>query len=510
MRPAKNKRTPYVLFAFANEHEARHLALEIEMTGVQEALREAEDKGWCKVLVSPRASLDSISQQLIRYGDRLAIFHFAGHAGSTKLLFENTIGGNDEIRADAFAKLLTTRRPPDIVMLNGCYSADQAQRLLDLGVLAVIGTTAAVKNSISGDFATWFYNSLAMGDDLRTAFNFAKNRLVAKHRRTSDNLYRDSDAPQPIEHESPWELYSLPEFEQQVAQWRLPALKNPERKPVDVSLLGCMVDRREQMDDLRQHHFNRYNERSINKAWGVLIFGAEDEGHEFFARRLHEWEIPNYLRGQLNLDTPVKRIDVRWSNDHQMNLAELSEQCLGQRTGGVTNVKTVLNATSTPLLITTSIYKSDWAGTTPLVIEQWFDLVAGLCSENTQQILIGAVLLRTETRSLAKRLQFWRPSSEAFAAGYTEAADLHGSTLRQLNSVPVDEVNDAWLDGDFSKQLKSIVGTGKTTPQSLVSRLRPFVRQLYKDEARNNELPMKVLTDGLVSKLHEILESEAR
>ncbi len=88
---------PVVLFAFANNRvdETRYLRnLPEEQRRVHEAMTPAEQSGLCEIVERANATATEVLDVFLdaRYRDRVAIFHFGGHAGSGELLFESPEG----------------------------------------------------------------------------------------------------------------------------------------------------------------------------------------------------------------------------------------------------------------------------------------------------------------------------------------------------------------------------------------------------------------------------------
>jgi hypothetical protein len=88
---------PIIFLAFANDKvdNTRYLRnLPLEMDGVRRALYEAEDAGLCEILERANATIENILDvfQDNRYKDRIAVFHYGGHADGYQLLLEQLDG----------------------------------------------------------------------------------------------------------------------------------------------------------------------------------------------------------------------------------------------------------------------------------------------------------------------------------------------------------------------------------------------------------------------------------
>ncbi len=208
---------PVVFFAFANDRgdKARYLRnLPEEQRRVREALAVAEQAGLCEVVERANATIAEVLDvfQDARYRDRVAIFHFGGHAGSGVLLFESPEGAARLAHAGSFARFLGEQRGFELVFLNGCSTQDQVQDLLAAGVPAVIATSEAIQDAVATDLSSRFYKALASGAPIRSAFTEA---IAAVQTRTGEGA-------------KPWALYVAPGAEERVQRWSLPvAARNP-------------------------------------------------------------------------------------------------------------------------------------------------------------------------------------------------------------------------------------------------------------------------------------------
>jgi CHAT domain len=208
---------PVVLFAFANDRveKARYLRnLPEELRRVREAMAIAEQAGLCEVVPFPNATVGEVLDafQETRYHDRVAVFHFGGHAGSGVLLFESPDGAARASHAGGFARFLGEQRGLALVFLNGCSTRGQVKSLLAAGVPAVVATSQDIPDAVATELSSRFYKALASGVPLRTAFKEAAGAVQT----------------QAGEAAQPWDLYVKPGAEEHVERWSLPvAARDP-------------------------------------------------------------------------------------------------------------------------------------------------------------------------------------------------------------------------------------------------------------------------------------------
>ena len=219
---------PLVIFlAFANDRAdgARYLRnLPKERAAVRQALAVSEAAGHCEVVERAGAGVDQIFDvfQDARYRDRVAIFHFGGHAGDAELLFESSTGRAEIAHARGFADFLGQQRGLELVFLNGCSTEGQAAGLLEAGVDAVLATAEAIEDDAATEFSTRFYQSLASGATLRTAYHEAEAAVRTKKGEDAADLYRSFIPELPEEEKRwPWELHVKTDGGR-IENWSLP------------------------------------------------------------------------------------------------------------------------------------------------------------------------------------------------------------------------------------------------------------------------------------------------
>lgn len=211
---------PIVMLAFAND-EGDHLALlKEESSQIREILFPLKHKDAIDVEYEESANVDELAGLFWKFDQRIAIFHYGGHAGGQGLRLEE---GN--AHASGLAEFFSQQKDSlQLVFLNGCSTLPQVQRLMDLGVRAVIATSCPIQDAKAVDFAKEFYRWLSANRSIGRAFESASAAIRTK--------YEDQEAPAIIEYRGiklrqekddalPWGLY-VNEKHKTVLNWRLP------------------------------------------------------------------------------------------------------------------------------------------------------------------------------------------------------------------------------------------------------------------------------------------------
>ncbi len=230
--PLRSAAPPVVLFAFANSRLDLRFLPE-EQRRVRAAMTVAEQSGLCEIVERANATAAEVLDvfQDARYRDRVALFHFSGHAGSGELLFESQEAGVPRLaHAQGLARFLGEQRGLALIFLNGCSTQGQVQALLDAGVPAVIATSEAILDSVAAELSARFYQALASGDPLGSAFAEATAAVEAQAGDLPEGTYATL-RPGPLllaRGKWPWELHVAPGAEEEVRRWSLPrAARDP-------------------------------------------------------------------------------------------------------------------------------------------------------------------------------------------------------------------------------------------------------------------------------------------
>ena len=148
--------TPLIFFTFANDPDAHLSLLKEESRLVFRALQELDRKEYLKIHREESAQAKDIFDGFTRYKDRVAIFHYGGHANGTHLQLEKGKGD-----ARGLATLMGEQSNLKLVFLNGCSSKGQVKALFEAGVKAVIATSVPIQDRNAVRVAEQFYQALA-------------------------------------------------------------------------------------------------------------------------------------------------------------------------------------------------------------------------------------------------------------------------------------------------------------------------------------------------------------
>lgn len=212
---------PVIFLSFADDQDAHLDLLKKESRDIYRVLQPLHDKGFIEIYREESASIEDIFYNFQRFKDRVAIFHYGGHANGSHLRLDDQTAD-----AQGLAKMMGEQSNLQLVVLNGCSTLNQVKKLREVGIPAIIATSVPVQDSMAMDFGVQLYQAMANGADIQSAFNQAIAFLQTKYGSDqSAQIFRSIFLEEDIESdEIPWGLY-LNEEKENALSWVLPTHK---------------------------------------------------------------------------------------------------------------------------------------------------------------------------------------------------------------------------------------------------------------------------------------------
>jgi hypothetical protein len=224
--------TPIIFLTFANDPDAHLDLLKEESRRLYGALEELDRKEYLKLIREESAQVKDVFEVFTKNKDRIAIFHYAGHAAGTQLNLEDGSGNSEGL-----AQLLGQQEGLQLVFLNGCSTKGQVQSLLAAGVPAVIATAVPIEDRKAMEFSQQFYEALANRRTIDQAFKMAQAYLETKFSKSVEVVMRDAAwvgaASQDNSMDMPWGLYVQEARKTEILSWKLPFFR-PVGLPQDM------------------------------------------------------------------------------------------------------------------------------------------------------------------------------------------------------------------------------------------------------------------------------------
>jgi len=175
MQPNQNSKIR-ILFLAANPRDLSSLRLGEEIRTIEERLRLSEFRNHFEIEQSHALRYSDITEALLRY--KPDIVHFSGHGSSSgEIMLESEVGGTHPISPSILKQLFGLLKDNiRCVVLNACWSVHQAEAIAT-EIDCVVGMERAITDKGAIQFASGFYQGLAYGRDLETAFKLGRAQI---------------------------------------------------------------------------------------------------------------------------------------------------------------------------------------------------------------------------------------------------------------------------------------------------------------------------------------------
>ena len=165
-----------ILFLTANPSDSSRLRLDHESRAIDEALRKAEFRDRFTFEQYQAVRIKDLQECLLRFKPH--IVHFSGHGSSAgQILLEDNNGNSKPVSEYALGTLFSVLKDNiRVVVLNACYSEQQAKAIAQ-HIDCVVGMSDAVGDESAVSFSASFYQALAYGRDVQTAFELGRVQI---------------------------------------------------------------------------------------------------------------------------------------------------------------------------------------------------------------------------------------------------------------------------------------------------------------------------------------------
>lgn len=196
-----------IFLTYANNAESPLDTLSREDEQIYDILVNRYLKGHYIIHRSSNTNLESMIRDLEKFEEHIAIFLFSGHAGRDALELTDSRANITGIAT--YLKKSIDNDKLSLVVLNGCSTSGQVKKLLDIGVPAVIATSAPIEDRSATEFSISLFKHLVDKNlSLQESFDAAIKALLLTNTQnlTENNIHRGT-IPKLGEEQPLWGLF---------------------------------------------------------------------------------------------------------------------------------------------------------------------------------------------------------------------------------------------------------------------------------------------------------------
>ncbi len=275
---ANQQKTPRLFLAFSDKSDDSELeSLDIERQTIKNIFKTAQEYG--QILIDNESKIQGSHIFDLFSKGGVEILHYAGHANANGLsLLDNLFKG------ETLAQLseIVLRENPDafrLVFLNGCATEDIAQELIQAGAKCVIATPRPVDDTAASDFAHYFYQHLANGNNITASFDFAQTQLKTNHPEAKTRMSSHIKGVAISE----WKIFYKGDDEKW-GNWKLPPKLIYKKHLLDIPFIPeVFIGREENLEELHDKLFNPNEDNML-----LLVNGQGGIGKTTLASKYYQ------------------------------------------------------------------------------------------------------------------------------------------------------------------------------------------------------------------------------
>jgi len=159
----------------SNPVDTERLRLDAELRAIDEGLKRATHRDQFTLVSKHAVRPENVQRALLDYSPQ--IVHFSGHGGgSAGVYLENEQGKATLVTGKALSELFALFEDVACVVLNACYSEDQATAIAHY-VPYVVGMSDRISDDAAMRFAVAFYDAIGAGRSYQFAFRLGCNAI---------------------------------------------------------------------------------------------------------------------------------------------------------------------------------------------------------------------------------------------------------------------------------------------------------------------------------------------
>jgi internalin A len=167
-----------ILFLAANPTDTSRLQTDKEYNTIKAELERGSHRDRYQFLL-PQSAV-TITELIRAMNDKPNIVHFSGHGTAEGIVIATDDNNSQTLPSETLKRLFRNATNTQLVLLNACYSAEQAKIISQFGMY-VIGNNLPIGDNAAISFAQGLYNGLGEGKTIESAYNDAMMVLLTKN-----------------------------------------------------------------------------------------------------------------------------------------------------------------------------------------------------------------------------------------------------------------------------------------------------------------------------------------
>jgi formylglycine-generating enzyme required for sulfatase activity len=235
----------------------KDLNLDREIRDLKGVIEKSRDREQFEVEDELAVQVGNLQNLLLKH--RPQIVHFCGHgSGKQGLVFESDGNGEQWVRTEALSELFrlySQRVSVECVLLNACYSEEQADAIVQHSNY-VIGMRQAISDEAAIAFSKGFYLTLGYGCSIEQAFEFGCNAIQLEISGSSKVLRSTSEQARKMQVEEVIETIPIPEDQKPILKKKRSLSSNADVIPAETRVaLQVEIDKALDEEDTSQKQY---------------------------------------------------------------------------------------------------------------------------------------------------------------------------------------------------------------------------------------------------------------
>lgn len=182
----ENRPTKNILFLNANPPDTDRLRLDMEIQTIDDVRWDSRYRDYINLIPQFTVGRNDIIKYLLRY--KPAIVHFGGHGDRQGRIILEENGKAFPLTKKVITEIFSILKQEVLcVVLNACYSDDQAEEIANCINGCVVGMKTSIDDEIAVSFSKGFYQGICSNADLMLSFTLGKAQIDISQNRVSSH-----------------------------------------------------------------------------------------------------------------------------------------------------------------------------------------------------------------------------------------------------------------------------------------------------------------------------------